>query len=158
MSACDQALILSHIQTFSDTSAADDFWKHCQKEKFLKLSTISPFVTMFSILSSNYIIICIYFLCLFLDVDKVVGCRFVVCGRWLKDMNLPVKMTSPLKDLHKPLTMAKPIPLLDPVTCVNINFLGFNFTNYFQKYPVYGNKIIWTSPLDKSTHSLLSTV
>ena len=78
-------LTFSYIQRLFEASAADGFWKHCDKRRNCSKQAISPFATMFSTFFSNYTFIYWYCPSFCLDIFRVVGCRFVVCRKGLKD-------------------------------------------------------------------------
>ena len=70
---------------FSDASVADDLRKHDDKRWNCSWWVIPILASMFSTLSNNFTSIkrnCSYF---WLQVCKVICCRFVVCGKGLND-------------------------------------------------------------------------
>ena len=76
-------LTLSHIQTLSDASATDNFWKHCGKrEKFLMMSNFSfcqNIQLSFQLYSTkNHMFIDRDFPYFCLNVFKVICCKFSV--------------------------------------------------------------------------------
>ena len=82
----ERGLTLSHINTLSNASAVDNFWKHCDNKRNCSKQAISPFATMF-LTFFQYIVIITFiyrgFPCYCLGNFKVVCCRFVVCGKGL---------------------------------------------------------------------------
>ena len=71
------------IQTLSDTSAADAFWKHCDKRRNCWKWAIFLFATIFSTFCSNHTFIYRDFPVFCKHAFKVGCCRFVVCGKGL---------------------------------------------------------------------------
>ena len=51
---CGKGLTVLLLQTRFDASAADVFWKHCDKRRNCSRRAISPFATKFSTICSNY--------------------------------------------------------------------------------------------------------
>ena len=86
-------LTLSHSETHSDTFAADDLWKRCDKRRNCSWWAISPLATMFSTLFNDYTLICgdISHFCQY--VFKVVSCIIVVCGKGLIPLLLKLTLT-----------------------------------------------------------------
>ena len=66
-----------------DVSAADIFWKHCDKRRNCSKQAISPFATIFSISLSNNTYNCKMFPYFWVDIFNVICCRFAVCGKGL---------------------------------------------------------------------------
>ena len=79
-------LSLSHIQEFSDASAADNFWKHCDKSRNCPKQAISSFATICSTLYSNYTYIYRAFPCFCQEIFNVICCIFCVCGKGLTEV------------------------------------------------------------------------
>ena len=95
------SLILYHILTLSDASAADDFWKHCGKGRNCSKREISPFVTMFTTFCINYTFIYRDFQFFCQLAFKVICCRFAVCGKGLISLEYHLPWTNVVNGLHQ---------------------------------------------------------